>query len=180
MSGKETPILPFAWELVRSRRKTLCIEITRDARVLVRAPLRQSERAILLFLRQRQDWVLDHLARRRAALAARPEPTAEEEAVLRAQAKAQLPPLAARWAEKMGVSYTGIAITGARARFGSCSPKNSLCFSFRLMRYPQRAVEYVVVHELAHILIKNHSPAFYALVERFLPDWRERQALLRD
>ncbi|MBQ7492624.1 MAG: M48 family metallopeptidase [Clostridia bacterium] len=180
MSGAGNSSIPFAWELVRSRRKTLCIEITRDARVLVRAPLRQSEGSILRFLRERQDWVLTHLRRRQAALAARPEPTAEEEAALRARAKAELPPLAARWAGKMGVSYTGISITGARTRFGSCSPKNRLCFSFRLMRYPQKAVEYVVVHELAHILVKNHSPAFYAQVERFLPDWRERQALLRE
>jgi Predicted metal-dependent hydrolase len=178
MSG-EGSALPFAWELVRSRRKTLCIEITRDARVLVRAPLRQSERTILLFLRQRQGWVLTHLARRQASLAARPEPTAEEEAALRARARAELPPLVARWAGKMGVSYTGVTVTGARTRFGSCSPKNRLCFSFRLMCYPPEAVEYVVVHELAHILVKNHSPAFYAQVEKILPDWRERQALLR-
>ena len=48
------------------------------------------------------------------------------------------------------------------------------------MAYPDAAVDYVVVHELAHIVHKNHGPQFWALVERYLPDWRQRRALLRD
>ncbi|MBR7150378.1 MAG: M48 family metallopeptidase, partial [Oscillospiraceae bacterium] len=64
-------------------------------------------------------------------------------------------------------------------RFGSCSGKNALSFSWRLMQYPMEAVDYVVVHELAHIREHNHSSAFYAIVERYLPDWRERAALLK-
>ena len=85
----------------------------------------------------------------------------------------------ARYAAQMNVYPTGITITGARTRFGSCSPKNRLSFSFRLMDYPMDAIEYVVVHELAHILHKNHSAAFYAEIEKILPDWRERNKLLK-
>lgn len=48
------------------------------------------------------------------------------------------------------------------------------------MQYPEAAVDYVVVHELAHIVHKDHSRNFYAYVERFLPDWRERRALLKE
>ena len=80
----------------------------------------------------------------------------------------------------MGLHPTGLRITSARTRFGSCSAKNSICFSWRLMQYPDAAVDYVVVHELAHIREKNHGRAFYALVEQFLPDWRERRALLKE
>ena len=80
----------------------------------------------------------------------------------------------------MGVQPAGIAITGARKRFGSCSGKNRICFSWRLMAYPEAAIDYVVVHELAHIRHKNHGPDFYAFVQEILPDWRERRALLRD
>ena len=70
-------------------------------------------------------------------------------------------------------------ITGAEHRFGSCSGKDSLCFSYRLADYPPEAVEYVVVHELAHIREKNHGPRFYALVEGALPDYKAREKLLR-
>ena len=83
------------------------------------------------------------------------------------------------FAARMGVRPTGVKITSAKSRFGSCSGKNSLCFSWRLMAYPPEAVDYVVVHELAHITVKNHSRAFYRLVEQYLPDWRERRELLK-
>ncbi|WP_418725219.1 M48 family metallopeptidase, partial [Dysosmobacter sp.] len=55
----------------------------------------------------------------------------------------------------------------------------SLCFSCFLMNCPESAIDLVVVHELCHIKVKNHGPAFYALLERYLPDYRERKKLLR-
>lgn len=73
-------------------------------------------------------------------------------------------------------SPAGITITAARTRFGSCSGKNRLSFSLYLMAYPEAAIEYVVVHELAHIRHHDHSPAFYREVEAYLPDWRARRA----
>ena len=79
----------------------------------------------------------------------------------------------------MGLTPAGVRITGAQKRFGSCSGQNRLCFSWRLMLYPPEAIDYVVVHELAHIHHHNHGPAFYALVEQYMPDYRQRQALLR-
>ena len=85
-----------------------------------------------------------------------------------------------QYASLMGLRPAGISITGARTRFGSCSAKNRICFSWRLMRYPEAAIDYVVVHELAHIRHKDHSPAFYDCIARILPDWRERRALLRE
>ena len=63
--------------------------------------------------------------------------------------------------------------------WGSCSGKNSISFSWRLMQYPEAAIDYVVVHELAHIRHHNHSAAFYSFVEKILPDYRERARLLR-
>ena len=78
------------------------------------------------------------------------------------------------------INIAGITITGAEKRFGSCSAKNRICFSWRLMAYPEEAIDYVVVHELAHIRHKDHSKRFYAFVEEVLPDWRERRRLLRE
>ncbi len=169
----------LTYSLIRSRRRTLSVEITREGLVVVRAPMRLPKREIEGFLRGRQGWIVTHRAAQLARAAAHPAPDAQEEARLRALAKQVLPPLVARYAARMGVHPTGITVTGAKTRFGSCSPKDRLSFSFRLMQYPPAAVEYVVVHELAHIRVRNHSAAFYAEVEKILPDWRQRQALLR-
>ena len=77
----------------------------------------------------------------------------------------------------MNVKPTGIKITSAKKRFGSCSGKNSICFSYYLMLYPKEAVDYVVVHELAHIRHHNHSKDFYSFVSEFMPDYKEREKL---
>ena len=79
----------------------------------------------------------------------------------------------------MGVTPTGLKITTARKRYGSCSGKNSLCFSCFLMNCPEEAIDLVVVHELCHIREKNHGPRFYALLEQYLPDYKERKKLLK-
>ena len=95
------------------------------------------------------------------------------------QAKAQLPDMVRHWAQEMGVTPTGLKITSARTRFGSCSGKNSLCFSLYLMEYPPEAIEAVVVHELAHIRHKNHGSDFYTLVRQYLPDYDRQIKLLK-
>ena len=168
------------YELIRSGRKTLALEITRDCRVLVRAPRTVSQKAIDDFVAKHRDWIARHLKDQRQRTAAvPPAPTPAEIEALKARARAVLPPKIAFWSQRMGVTPTGLKITTARKRWGSCSVKNSLCFSCFLMDRPEAAIDLVVVHELCHIRVKNHGPAFYALLERYLPDWRERQRLLR-
>ena len=166
------------YELIRSDRRTVAVEITRDGRVLVRAPRRLSQAAIDSFLLRHQAWIARHLEKRRANPPP-PEPSAEEVAALKAKARAVLPGKVAFWARQMGVTPTGIKITSARKRYGSCSGKNSLCFSCFLMNSPEAAIDLVVVHELCHIRVKNHGPAFYALLERYLPDYQKRKKLLK-
>ena len=114
------------YEIIRSRRKTLALEITRDCRVLVRAPMRLSAAAIKAFVEKHAGWIDRHLARqRKQAASAPPEPTVEEIAALKAAARAILPEKVAYWSHRMGVTPTGIKITTARKRYGSCSGKNS-------------------------------------------------------
>ena len=167
------------YTVVRSNRRTVALEITRDAQVLVRAPRQISDRAIARYVAENETWIREHLARQLARMDAYPEPTPEEEALYRRQAKEYLPALTAWYAEKMGVRPGGVKITSARTRFGSCSGDGHICYSWRLMQYPQEAIEYVVVHELCHISIRNHSPAFYAAVAAVLPDYKARRALLK-
>ena len=169
-----------AYRLVRSRRRTLALEITREGEVVVRAPMGLSQKRIDQFVADHRGWIAEHLERQRRRQAARPEPTEEERSEYIRRAREELPGRVAHYGALMGLTPAGLTVTGARTRFGSCSGKNRICFSWRLMQYPQAAIDYVVVHELAHIRHKDHSRAFYACVEEDLPDWRERRRLLRE
>lgn len=165
------------YELIRSRRKTLALEITAGGRLLVRAPARLPQAKIDAFVEAHAAWIEKHLAQQRQKRRP-PAPTPAEIEALKARARAELPERVAYWSEKMGVRPTGFKVTTARKRYGSCSGANSLCFSCFLMNCPEEAVELVVVHELCHIREKNHGPRFYALLEQYLPDWRERKKRL--
>ena len=169
-----------SYELIRSRRRTLALEITRDCRVLVRAPLRLSQAKIDAFVESHTVWIQAHLEQQRQRMTSAPPPPTEADiTALKAKARAILPGKVAYWSEKMGVRPTGLKITAARKRYGSCSGKNSLCFSCFLMDCPEEAIDLVVVHELCHIREKNHGPRFYALLGQYLPDYKERKKLLR-
>lgn len=110
-----------------------------------------------------------------------PKEKSEERLVqwLRAQARSLFSELADKWAERMGTHYRTLTISGARRRWGSCSFDNSLHFTFRLLYAPMEVVEYVIVHELAHTKHKNHSRFFWAEVEKYIPDWKNRRKWLK-
>lgn len=166
------------YELIRSDRKTLGLQV-KDARVIVRAPRRVSQAQIDQFVRAHSDWIASALARQAAKRENHPEPTAEQRAALIRRAKEVLPQRVAYWSARMGLAPTQIKITSAKTRFGSCGSNGHICFSWRLMQYPMEAIDYVVVHELAHLKHMNHSPAFHALVAQYLPDHKARRALLK-
>jgi predicted metal-dependent hydrolase len=174
----QTGEITVEYALSRSARKTLSVEVTRAGLVLVRAPLRAGKPEIEAFLHAHADWIIDHIEQRKRQAERLPELSEAEITRLKQAAKELLPQRVAYFGEKMGLSPTGIKITSAEKRFGSCSPQNGICFSWRLMRYPQEAIDYVVVHELAHIRHKNHGKAFYACVAEVLPDYKKRKALL--
>ena len=166
------------YELIRSGRRTLALEV-RGGRVIVRAPYRTSQATIDRFVAAHADWIAHALAKQETRAAAHPEPTdAEREAYIR-QAKAYLPQRVAYYSERMGLCPTQVRITGARTRFGSCSSQGHICFSWRLMQYPEEAIDYVVVHELAHIRHHDHSAAFYRFIASVMPNHEARRALLR-
>jgi predicted metal-dependent hydrolase len=79
----------------------------------------------------------------------------------------------------MGLKYGRITITSAKKRFGSCSTAGNISYSYRLMLYPEEAREYVVVHELAHLVQMNHSKEFYNIIAKVLPDYKYRKKMLK-
>ena len=87
---------------------------------------------------------------------------------------------AAYFAEKMGVTPSAIKISNAKTRWGSCSTGKNINFSWRLAMACDRVIDYVIVHELAHLAEMNHSTRFWAIVENILPDYQERYVSLND
>ena len=165
-------------EVIRSDRRTLALQV-KDGRVLVRAPRRTSEAKIRAFAASHADWIENAIRKQAKRAEAHPEPTEAEKRAYIARAKELLPQRVAHYSRVMGLYPTQVRITGAKTRFGSCSATGHICFSWRLMQYPPEAIDYVVVHELAHLKHLNHSPAFHALVASVLPDHKQRRALLR-
>ncbi len=168
------------YQLIRSARRTVALEINQKGQVIIRAPQRMPQAQIDAFFESHQSWLRTHLARQQARMDAHPEPDPQRQQLLLDQAAEILPQKVAYYGKIMGLRPTGITITGARTRFGSCSPQNRLCFSWRLMEYPEDAIDYVVVHELAHLVHRNHGPEFHALVGSVLPDQDRRRAMLRE
>lgn len=176
---------PTEYTIIRSSRKTLSLQITREGQVTVRAPKRISGARIHQFVEEHKDWILKKQAEMRlraeaeAVGAGMRACSQEEEAGYRQQAARVLAERAAFFAGQMGVSYGRITIRGQKTRWGSCSGRGNLSFNWKLMLCPGRIQDYVVVHELAHLKEMNHSRAFYAEVEKILPDYRERVQWLK-
>ena len=167
------------YTVIRSHRKTLALEITPELKIIVRAPVRASSRAIRSMIENNKDWINRTLEKQKSRSIRSVQLTPEDISALKKNAAELIPQRVAHFSAVMGLEPAGVKITSAEKRFGSCSGKNSLCFSYRLMLYPEAAIDYVVVHELAHIPHKNHGRDFYALIESVLPDWRERRNLLK-
>lgn len=100
--------------------------------------------------------------------------------VYRMLAKCDLMEKAFSLAKQMSVMPSAVKVGGAKTHWGSCSAKKSLNFSWRLIMADDDVIDYVVVHELAHLTEMNHSSRFWAIVGGVLPDYRERQKRLHD
>lgn len=166
------------YRVIRSARKTIALELSSDLTLTVRAPFSLPEREIDRVVSRKADWICRH----RERIKTRPlpkEPSPEEFKVLVRAAHAVLPEKVRFWSARTGLSPTRITITRARTRYGSCSAKNALSFSCRLMQREDDLIDYVVVHELAHIRFKNHGRAFHELIEQYLPNHRDLEKRLR-
>ena len=100
--------------------------------------------------------------------------------IYRMLAKCDLPAKALHFAGQMGVTPANVKINGAKTRWGSCSGRKSINFSWRLVMADDDVIDYVVVHELAHLTEMNHSKRFWEIVEAAMPDFRIRKAQLQE
>jgi hypothetical protein len=92
----------------------------------------------------------------------------------RKQARAIITKRTEELARQFGFQYQKLRLSSARTRWGSCSSQGTLSFTWRLIMAPMELVDYVIIHELVHTKIRNHSRDFYAAVEKILPDYKKR------
>lgn len=174
--------LSIPCRLIRSDRRSLGLEIRKipegGAELLIRAPRRMKIAYIEWFINEKERWITEKYL---AALVEKPCPQMMEipeyvtEQWLRTEGAERFQQKTAFWAARMKVTYGRITIRDQRTRWGSCSSRGNLNFNWRLLLMPERVMDYVIVHELAHRREMNHSAAFWQIIETYLPDYRERR-----
>ncbi len=166
------------YKLIKSKRKTIEISINDALEVVVKAPDNMPQDKIEEFVVKNRKWIEKHIEKKRESIEKMAFSESDEDAA-RKNALQYLTERTKLFSDKMGLKPTAVKITSAKKRFGSCNYRDSICYSWRLMLYPPEAIDYVVVHELAHIKYKNHGKEFYKLIEKYLPDYKERVKILR-
>ncbi|MFQ5963427.1 MAG: M48 family metallopeptidase [Candidatus Scalinduaceae bacterium] len=211
-------------KIIRSKRKTFALEISDDARLIIRSPKRASVKEIHKIMNKNKLWIRkkQELARQKYLKTKKKEFVNSEEFLYlgevyilfmvdnpeipltnknktfmlarecidnarevfiqwyKEQAFRIISERAAWYSSISGLRYNKVSITNAHKRWGSCSPKENLNFSMRLIMAPLRVIDYVVVHEIAHIEEKNHSKRFWNKVKTMLPDYAQRKKWLNE
>lgn len=173
------------YRVIRSKRKTISIEVNNDLEVIVRAPKWVSLREIRYFVDEKESWIRKAIARVEKARENRsnlPDVRLSETELqeLANKAKTVISDRVEYYAGLLGVSYGRITIRHQKTRWGSCSAKGNLNFNCLLMLAPPEVLDAIVVHELCHRKVMNHSERFYKEVYRVYPDYDKWNKWLRD
>ena len=173
----------FEYQVIRSARKTMTLEVRRDGNVIVRAPLRTGLPRIKRFVNQKQEWVLGCLERTKEYREQKPlsaDLSESKRNVYIRKAKETITKRVSYFARLMGVSYRNITIREQKTRWGSCSSEKNLNFNWKLILAPPEVLDYVVVHELCHLKEMNHSKAFWDEVEKVMPEYETYKLWLKE
>ena len=162
----------------RKNIKNMYLRVKEDTGVVeVSAPLQMSDRKILCFVNERRDWIKEaqeRIAEKKKKEEAAPVIVPFMEREMRRNLKKKLTAYIKGYEPVMGVKSNGFTIKKMKTRWGSCNVKTGhLNFNFALSQVPDECVEYVVVHELTHLLEPSHNARFWGLMEQYLPDARQ-------
>lgn len=169
-------------KIIRSNRKTLCIESGSDG-FIVRAPKRATNVEINDFLDQHKRWIekqKQRIEKQNKAISKIKPLTDDEISELKSKAEKLVLERVAYYAEIIGVKYGKVTVRAQKKRWGSCSYNGNLSFNCVLSLAPTEMLDSVVVHELCHIKVKNHSKKFYDEVLKVFPEYRECHKWLKD
>lgn len=163
------------------------MEITGDAKLIVRAPKKAPMEFIEKFILDKTRWIQEHLNKARLKLQAvelikkqRPQTSQNLIKDQKKNAKDLLHSRVIYFSNKFGLQYNKVKINNAKKRWGSCTSKGNLNFCWRLAMAPLMVIDYVVVHELSHLEHKDHSKRFWKKVEDILPNYKEQRKWLKD
>ena len=160
-------------KIIRTDRKSFCIKSEIDGFV-VRVPKKATESEITEFLNQHKCWIEKQKLRTQKLKSeyAQLKPLSETElAEIKNKARNVISERVEHYSSLMGVNYGKITIRTQKRRWGSCSVNGNLSFNCLLMLAPTEVIDSVVVHELCHNKVKNHSKKFYNEVLKVFPDY---------
>lgn len=171
--------------VIKSRRKTIAIQVNSDLSVTVRAPYGVTEKYIEKFLNKNETWISKQMneikVKKKSVESGNVENvTLDKIKALADQALETIPTRVEYFARIIGVTYGNITIRNQKTRWGSCSSKGNLNFNCLLMLAPPEVLDYVVVHELCHRKQMNHSKAFWTEVEKVFPDYKKSIKWLKE
>lgn len=171
-------------EIIRSRRKSIEVQICPDGHIRVRAPYFVTNAEIAGFIREKADWIEKHKKiieeKQREQAKHTQRLSVQDIQELAARAKKVIPDKVRHYADIIGVDYGRITIRNQKTRWGSCSGKGNLNFNCLLMLTPEDVQDYVVIHELCHRKEMNHSPKFWAEVAKIMPDYKRKRKWLKE
>jgi predicted metal-dependent hydrolase len=163
------------------RRKTLSLMVTNDGIVLIKAPLRTPEKYILDFVNLKKAWINKKIEQSHTSKESLQGLDLENLDIVNQKkiAKAQVSQKIQFWSGQMNLKYQKVRLSSAKTRWGSCTSTNDISINWRLSLLPLELMDYVIVHELAHIREKNHSSKFWAIVESYWPNYKSDRKLLK-
>ena len=175
----------YAIEVTRKRIKNMYLRVKdTDGTLSVSAPYGMSDTEIRKFVESKSDWIeqtMQEMLVARQLKEQEPVMAPFMEREMRLQLKMQLQRLIDKWEPVMGVKSAGFTIKKMKTRWGSCNVKSHhLNFNLLLAKVPSECAEYVVVHELTHLLEPSHNERFWALMEKYLPKAKTLRKQLRD
>lgn len=170
----------ITYEILRSARKTMALQVKPEGKVFVRIPVRMKEEAARGFAELNRDWIIKNYCNMKEHSPMRPEYSEEDIFIYRERAANVITARAQLYAGIMSVNFGRITIRQQKTRWGSCSAGGNLNFNWKLVLMPQKILDYVVVHELAHRRVMNHSADFWNIVEQVMPDYKECRKWLKE
>ncbi len=157
------------------------VAVYADGDVVVTKPQDATDAAVKKFVDLKKLWIQQKLeSAHNSPIPELRTNSAEHFAAHQAEAQELVARLTKMWGERMGSDYGEVTVRRMKSRWGSCSPAKNLSFNYKIVFLPRKIQQYVVVHELCHLRVPDHSQKFWGLVARTLPDYEDLNKYIRE